>query len=66
MTKVVYELEVKVWQDENGKATVRSEPIYGQPMMHNLSEKEWGILKDVLDTLVSPEAPIPAIFRVIR
>lgn len=66
MNKVVYELEVKVWQDNNGAATIRSEPIYGQPMMHSLTKMEWEFVKAILDTLVAPAHPIPEIIKIIE
>ena len=64
MNRVVYELEIKVWQDKDGSATIRSEPIYGQPMIHSLTKMEWEFVKAILDTLVDPGHPIPEIIKI--
>lgn len=66
MNKIVYELSVKVWQDRNGSTTIRSEPIYGSPMMHAMSKEEWELVKGIFDALIDPSPPIATIVGLIE
>ena len=66
MSNLVCNTIIKAWRKPDGSVDVRTNPVVGVAMLHNLTKEEWEVIELFLDALTSPPSPVPYILHEIE